>query len=240
MRRARKLPPLNVSDDSAAPLQIAEGTSSAYYNDQPAAEAYRLLRTSVVLSIESGASKTILITSSQPGEGKTTTTINTAISMAQFGASVLVIDCDLRTPRAHEALNAPQEPGLTTYLSSQADIDSLIQKLRIPGLSFLASGPVPSTPAELLSSEKMKELLDILAQRYDYILIDSPPMINLADTIILSTLVDGVLLVVQGGKSNRDLVRRVRQELSNVGANILGVVLNNVNPRFVGYSSYNS
>ncbi len=194
----------------------------------PAAEAYRMLIASLMLSVESSAAKTLLITSSQPGEGKTTTTINAAISMAQLGASVLVIDCDLRTPRVHERLSVSQNPGLTGYLSGKAKLTDVIQQSDIPGMSLLPSGPIPSNPVGMVNSRKMKEMLHRLAPQYDHILIDSPPLINLADPLILSTLVDGVILVAHVGKSDRDAVRRTRQDLSYVGANILGVVLNNI------------
>ena len=117
-------------------------------------------------------------------------------------------------------------------------IDKLIQKLPVPNLSLLPSGSIPPNPAELISSERMKELLVMLSERYDHILIDSPPLINVTDPVILSTMVDGVILVVQGGKSTRDVVRRTRQELSAVGAKIFGVVLNNVDLRKGGYSDY--
>jgi capsular exopolysaccharide synthesis family protein len=212
-------------------------------NRSPVAEAYRVLRTSVLLSSGGSPPQIILITSSQPGEGKTTTVVNTAISLAQVGASVLIIDCDLRTPMVHEMFGLGQGPGLSTYLSSDAQIDALIQKLQIPNLSVLPAGPVPPNPSELISAKKMREMLSALAERYDHILIDSPPLINLADPLQLSTLVDGVILVVYGGKSTRDMVLRAREELLAVGADICGVVLNNadlqrngINPRH--YASY--
>lgn len=207
-------------------------------NQSSAAEAYRVLRTSVLLSAAGRPPKTILITSGQPGEGKTTTVVNTAISLAQMGASVLIIDCDLRRPTTHKVLGVDQAQGLSTYLSRDVRLDELIQRLPIANLSLLPCGPVPPNPAELIISEKMKDLLQDLAGRYDHILIDSPPLINVTDPVILSTMVDGVILVVHGGKSTRDVVRRARQELSNVGAKIFGVVLNNVDLRRDGYDNY--
>ncbi|HVF91893.1 MAG TPA: polysaccharide biosynthesis tyrosine autokinase [Blastocatellia bacterium] len=214
------------------------GQLMALDNRSSAAEAYRVLRTSVLLSAAGNPPKTILITSSQPGEGKTTTTVNTAISLAQLGASVLVIDCDLRKPTTHKVLGADPSRGLSTYLSRSIEIDGLIQKLQIPNLSLLPCGPIPPNPAELISSAKMKHMLQLLADRYDHILIDAPPLINVADPVILSTLVDGVILVVHGGKSTRDIVRRSRHELAGVGAKIFGVVLNNVDLRNEGYENY--
>jgi capsular exopolysaccharide synthesis family protein len=207
-------------------------------NQSSAAEAYRVLRTSVLLSAAGRPPRTILITSGQPGEGKTTTVVNTAISLAQMGASVLIIDCDLRRPTTHKVLGVDHTQGLSTYLSREVPLDALIQKLPIANLSLLPCGPVPPNPAELIISEKMKDMLHELSGRYDHILIDSPPLINVTDPVILSTMVDGVILVVHGGKSTRDVVRRARQELSTVGAKIFGVVLNNVDLRRDGYDNY--
>ena len=215
----------------AQPLMALDTRSSV-------AEAYRVLRTSVLLSTAGNPPKIMLVTSGQPGEGKTTTVVNTAISLAQLGASVLIIDCDLRRPAAHKLLNAPSTQGISTYLSRNIELDSLIQKLKIPNLSFLACGPIPPNPAELVSSDRMKDLLQKLSERYDHILIDSPPLINVTDPVILSTMVDGVILVVHGGKSTRQIVRRARQELTTVGAKIFGVVLNKVDLRREGYDDY--
>ena len=193
------------------------------------AEAYRAIRTSVLLSNAANPPKVILITSSQPGEGKTTTVINTAISLAQLGSSVLIIDADLRKPSTHKGFGVRRSRGLSTCLTDGQGADGLIQKLSIPNLSLLPCGPIPHNPAELISSDAMKDLLKQLAGRYDHILIDSPPLMYVTDPVILSTLVDGVILVVHGGKSTRDAVCQSRTMLTNVGAKIFGVVLNKVN-----------
>lgn len=202
------------------------------------AEAYRTLRTSVLLSTAGHAPKTILFTSSRPGEGKSTTTINTAISLAQLNASVLVIDCDLRKPVTHKMLSIGNGPGLSTYLSSNMEINGLIRETQIPNLSLLPCGPIPPNPAELLSSDKMREMLRTLAWRFDHILIDSPPLMNVTDPVILSTMVDGVVIVVHGGETPRDHLRRARHELVSVGAKIFGVVLNNLDIKRQGYDDY--
>ena len=202
------------------------------------AEAYRILRTSVLLSTAGSPPKTILITSAQPGEGKTTTAINTATSLAQLGAAVLLVDCDLRKPSVHKVLGLEKSEGLSTYLSRKVDVEELIQPLPVPNLWVLPSGPVPPNAAELISSAQMKELLGALGDKYDHIVIDSPPLINVTDPVILSTMVDGVILVVQGGKSTRDVVRRARAELATANAKVFGVVLNNVNLKREGYDDY--
>src|SRR4029078_10047911 len=140
-----------------------------------AAEAYRVLRTSCLLSAAGQPPKTVLITSGQPGEGKTTTAINTAISLSQLGASVLIVDCDLRRPTTHKVLGVDHIQGLSTYLShSNISLDDVIQKLPIANLSLLPCGPIPPNPAELIIADRMKEMLKELSLRYDHIIIDSP------------------------------------------------------------------
>jgi capsular exopolysaccharide synthesis family protein len=207
----------------------------------PAGEAYRLLRTSIMLSEneEGFKPKTWLITSGQPSEGKTTTTINVAISITQLGRSVLIVDCDMRTPTVHEKLRVDQEPGLSTYLSGDVKLKDVIRKSDIPGLSFIPSGPIPNNPCELIGSKKMKEIVKKLAESYDYVMFDSPPLANLADPLILSTIVDSVILVVSG-KSNWEAVNHARQGLSSIGANVFGVVLNDIAVNRIPYYGYYS
>jgi len=198
----------------------------------PLAEAYRQLRTSVLLSSAGGAPKTLLVTSSQPAEGKTTTAVNTAISLAQTGASVVVIDADMRRPRLHTILEGDNSRGLSTILASkltEAEMLTMIEQHESSGLYVLSSGPIPPNPAELTGSEQMRRLIDILSKSFDYIVIDSPPIASFTDGVLIAAMVDGVLLVVHGGHSSRGVVRRARQVLQEVGAKIFGVVLNNVN-----------
>lgn len=213
------------------PGSATETTALAMVSDarSPVAESYRHLRTSLLLSSAGQPPKTILVTSSQPSEGKTTTAINTAFMLAQTGAEVLIIDCDLRRPRLHAHFGAPNTRGLTNWLSGETDIDALVQTYGPDNnLKFLTSGPVPPNPAELLGSDEMRKLLGVLTERFAHVVIDSPPAISFTDASILSTMVDGVVLVVHGGRSSRAVVRRAKQQLLDVGAHIFGVVLNNV------------
>jgi capsular exopolysaccharide synthesis family protein len=214
-----------------SPAAPSESTALAMIDDarSPIAESYRHLRTSLLLSSAGQPPKTILVTSSQPSEGKTTTAINTAFMLAQTGAEVLIVDCDLRRPRLHAHFDISNSRGLTNWLSGEPDLDQLLQTYdKLPNLKLLTSGPVPPNPAELLGSDQMRKLLGLLSERFGHIIIDSPPAISFTDASILSTMADGVVLVVHSGKSSRAVVRRAKQQLLDVGAHIFGVVLNNV------------
>jgi len=209
----------------------------------PLAEAYRHLRTSVLLSTAGRAPKSVLVTSSLPGEGKTTTAVNTAISLAQTGAGVVIIDADMRRPRLQRIFDMQGQEGLSSILSSDTSEDEMLAMIRndeASGLSVLTSGPIPPNPAELLGSDQMRRLLAALQAKYAHVVIDSPPVSSFTDGVLISTMVDGVLLVVHGGKSSRHIVRRSKQLLNDVGAKILGVVLNNVSLQSHDYYYYQS
>jgi capsular exopolysaccharide synthesis family protein len=192
------------------------------------AEAYRALRTSLLLSSAEHAPRTIMITSSYPAEGKTTIVANTAISLAQTDASVVVLDADMRRPRCHKILRLGNDVGLSSYLSGRAELDSLIQKHAIPNLSVITAGPVPPNPAELLSSNRLRTLIEELSARFDHVIIDSPPVINVSDALIVSPVVDGVVIVVKSGQTPREAVLRTKQALVDVNARVFGVVLNSI------------
>jgi polysaccharide biosynthesis transport protein len=216
---------------SAAPTNGSESTALALIEEvrSPVAEAYRHLRTSLLLSSAGQPPRTILVTSSQPSEGKTTTAVNLAVMLAQTGADVLLLDCDLRRPRVHSHFHLPNARGVTNYLSGEAQVSSLVQEYeKLPNLKVITSGPVPPNAAELLGSEEMRRLLHLLSENFQHIVSDSPPAISFTDASILSTMVDGVMLVVHGGRSSRAVVRRAKQQLLDVGAHIFGIVLNNV------------
>ncbi|MBA3335010.1 MAG: polysaccharide biosynthesis tyrosine autokinase [Acidobacteria bacterium] len=198
------------------------------------AESYRQLRTSILLSTAGRAPKSLLITSSMPSEGKTTTAINTAISLAQTGAKVLIIDADMRRPRLHSVFDVSNAQGLSTLLSSELTEDEMLNVIEYnedSRLNLLTSGPVPPNPAELIGSEQMTNLLNVLQKNFTHVVVDSPPIASFTDGVLIASMVDGVILVVNSGKSSRQVVRRSRQLLMDIGAKILGVVLNNVNLR---------
>jgi capsular exopolysaccharide synthesis family protein len=197
----------------------------------PVAEAYRHLRTSVLLSTAGRPPRTLLITSSVPSEGKTTTAVNTGISLAQTGSKVLVIDADMRRPRLHSIFNLKNDHGLSGLLSQEAtesEIASAIQYEETSGLYVLTAGPVPPNPAELLGSNQMVRLISMVADKFTYVVFDSPPIAAFTDGVLIAAMVDAVLLVVHSGRSSRKVVARARKRLQDVGARIIGVVLNKV------------
>jgi succinoglycan biosynthesis transport protein ExoP len=207
----------------------------------PLAEAYRHLRTSILLSSAGGAPQTLLVTSSQPSEGKTTTAVNTALILEQTGAHVLVIDADMRRPRLHSIFELDNQRGLSTILASkmgEQEILDTIEHHKESGVDVLTSGTVPPNPAELIGSESMQKLMAVLKSKYTHIVFDSPPIASFTDSVLISSLVDGVLLVVHGDHVSRSIVRRSRQVLQEVGAKIFGVVLNNVSLRPSDYYYY--
>ncbi len=205
----------------------------------PLAEAYRHLRTSILLSTAGRPPRTLLVTSSMPSEGKTTTAVNTAMSLAQTGARVLIVDADMRRPRLHSIFNLKNDQGLSALLSreaSEGEVSSAIQHDEESGLFILTSGPVPPNPAELLGSEQMVKLITTVTPNFTHVVIDSPPVAVFTDGVLIATMVDGVLLVVHSGKSSRKVIARARKMLLDVGARIIGVVLNKVEA--AGSNSY--
>jgi succinoglycan biosynthesis transport protein ExoP len=192
-----------------------------------AGESYRSLRAAVMYSKAGGAPKTVLITSSSPGEGKTVTAINGAVAFAQLSGRVLLVDCDLRRPRCHRVFNLDKGVGLADVLAGQSEYTSAIKPTTLPNLWVMTAGATVPSPAELLASVEMQRLVGDLKGVYDYVFFDSPPLVPVSDTLALATMVDGVVVVIDSSTS-RHTVRSTCGQLDQVGAKILGVVLNRV------------
>jgi capsular exopolysaccharide synthesis family protein len=201
-------------------------------------EAYRNIRTSILLSFSEKPPKRILLTSPNPFEGKTTTVINTAIALAQTGAQVVIIDTDLRKPRIHKIFDEENGVGLSNFLSGRAELESIVKGTEIPNLFYIPSGPIPPNPSELIGSNLFKSMMASLEERFDHIVLDSPPVLGFADSIILSTFVDGIILVVLGGKTPRETLQRAKEVLQQVNAKILGVIINRVDIHRSDYGYY--
>ncbi len=201
-------------------------------------EAYRSLRTSILLSHSGRPPQTVLVTSALPGEGKTTTSLHTAVVLAQTGARTLLIDMDMRKPALARIMGVDGSRGMSNYLSGNSDLSSQIQPGKIPNLFVLAAGPHPPNPAELIGSDRMLTGLSLVKDYFKYIVIDSPPIMSVTDALILANMVDGVVLVIHGGKTPRDAVQKASERLVGVGGRVLGALINNVDIRKSEYSSY--
>jgi capsular exopolysaccharide synthesis family protein len=205
-------------------------------------EAFRSLRTSLLLSTAGHPPKFILFTSATPSEGKTTTASNLACILAQGAVRVLLIDADLRRPNVHHRFGLTGKLGLTTVLAGTSTLEEALQRVpEMPNLDILPSGPVPPFPSEMLSSESMRTLLERLGGQYSHIVIDSPPILSVTDGVILGRVVDAVVLVIRHGKSNKNIMRRARDLLARSGAPVAGLVLNAVDlnsPEYYGYYGY--
>ncbi len=203
-----------------------------------ASESYRGIRTSVLLSSAESAPQVILITSAGPREGKTITAANLAITMAQAGSKVILLDCDMRKPKMHKVFNMPRDRGISNLLVGKGNPESDIINTQISNLDIIPCGPIPPNPSEMLGSARMVSLLDALRKRYTRILIDSPPSTAVTDSVILSKSVDGVILVIRAGETVREFTKNAIGQFQAVGANVLGAVLNCVDMSKDSYYYY--
>ena len=194
----------------------------------PVAEAFRALRTAVLFSTPAAPPKMLLVTSASASEGKTVNSLNLAATLAEAGSRVLLIDVDLRKSGCHRVLGVANERGLSSFLAGLVDLSSVIHDLEAPRISFIPAGPAPPNPAELVASVRMREALEELRDRYDFLILDSPPVLPVTDAVVLAREVDGVVLVVKGHDTPRELIRRARDQLVQANTHLLGAVINNV------------
>lgn len=204
----------------------------------PFAEAFRTLRTNLAFTNPDLPSKILLITSTGPLEGKSTTIANLAVVLAQGGNRTLVIDADLRKPTMHKIFEKQNQRGLSNALVDQAETKDLVQATDVPNLNVITSGPLPPNPAELLGSARMKALLPALAEGYDHVLFDTPPVLAVTDAAVLASLVDGVILVARAGSTRIDHLKEAKAALEMTGVRLIGTVLNGLRPESDGYYYY--
>lgn len=204
------------------------------------AEAYRTLRTNIQYASFDKELRRILVTSSGPGEGKSTTAANLALSIAETGKSVLLIDCDLRKPSVHKKFKISNEKGVTNFLLGEVTFEQAT-KVYKNKLFIMTAGTIPPNPAEMLSSNKLKNFLKKVSDQFDMVIIDSPPVMAVTDAQILSTITDGVILVITSGQTEKAMAIKAKESLKKVNANIIGVVLNRLkeeNGKSYGYGYY--
>lgn len=210
-------------------------------NDHSATtEAYRVLRTNLQFASVDRPLHTLMVTSPAPSEGKSMTSANLAAAVARAGRQVILVDADLHRPRLHRVFNLTNNVGVTSaLLADHPSVEGLLQETQIPGLRVLTAGPLPPNPAELLGSSRMKDLIAALNAHADMVILDTPPVVALADAAILSTHTDGVLLVLDAAHTRREVARRALASLGQVKARVIGVLLNRVPTRGAGYYYYN-
>lgn len=203
-----------------------------------AAECTRSIRTNLLFMSPDRRFKRMLVTSSGPQEGKSTTAINLGITMAQSGNRVLVIDTDMRRPRLHKAFGVSNEVGVSSLVVGEGRLDDALKTTDVPNLFMLPCGPIPPNPAELLHTKAFGDLLDQLGTKFDLLILDSPPVGAVSDAVVLATLVDGVVVVLKAGKTQRDLAKRTVKALRDVKANVYGAILNDVDLKKSKYGDY--
>lgn len=210
------------------------------YSPTPIGEAYRSLRTNIMFSKSIGRIQTMCITSTSPGDGKSFTAANLAITMAQQKSSTLLIDCDLRRGVLHNTFGVPKEPGFTNFLTSSHSAIEYINETHIPNLSIISCGSLIPNPSELLGSHQMRRFLDEMRRKFDLIVFDTPPLNAATDAVVIGTQVDATVIVVRAGKTDRSVARQKLELFQNVPAKVIGVVLNGTSADLAheGYSYY--
>lgn len=198
-------------------------------------EAYKALRTNILFSLPEEKSNKIIITSSLASEGKSTTCVNTAISFAETNKKVIIVDCDLRRPNIANLLDVPQKPGLSNVLVRMTDLKSAIRHNVRENLDVLVSGEIPPNPSELLDSVKMQEVIETLSQEYDYVFIDTPPVLAVTDTAVLTKYCSGVLLLAHYNQTDKGAVSEAVEQLRLANAKILGGIFNGIEADGEGY-----
>lgn len=193
----------------------------------PIAEAYRTLRTNIQFAKVDGDLRVIMLTSAGPGEGKSTTTANTAVAIAQSGKKVIILDCDLRKPVQHKIFGK-RNRGITNILVEDRSVAELIQDTDIDNLRVLTSGPIPPNPSELLGSVKMQEIINCTKELADVVVIDAPPTVAVTDACVLASSVDGIILVLGAGEVRPEMAQKAKELLTKANGHILGVILNRV------------
>jgi capsular exopolysaccharide synthesis family protein len=235
---ARALPRLKSSNASQKASRPDQDLVIVREARSPAAEAIRTLRTNLMFSQAVRSMRTLVVTSASPSEGKTTTASNLAVSFAQQGMRVLLLDCDLRRARLHRIFGIAREPGLSDLVLGYADEEAVTKLTAIPGLYVIPSGKLPPNPAELLGGDAMRRTMTTLTEGYDLIIVDTPPLLAAADAAILATLADGVILVLRAGSTESTAAQQTVQQLSAVGARVIGAVLNDPDTQVPKYGAY--
>lgn len=220
-----------MTEKSAGPVAYTQPKS-------PVSESYRTLRSNLGFSSVDRSCRSILVTSPNPKEGKSTTAANLAVTLAQAGNRVVLVDADLRKPMQHRLFNLGNQQGLTNCIIQDRDLRELVQQGEVENLDILTSGPIPPNPAEVLGSERSSAFWKRLLEDYEYLIVDAPPVLAVTDASILASLLEGVILVVRSGVTRNDLAKKALEQLHKANARIIGTVLNGLNMNSSDYQYY--
>ena len=226
--------------DSEKAKSISSQIVTHDYSPTPVGEAYRALRTNILFSKSLGPIRSLIVGSVSPGEGKSFTAANLAITLAQQKSKTLIIDADLRRGVLHNSFNCPKKPGLTNYLTGVVPLESVLSETYIPNLSLITCGSLIPNPSELLGSNRMRRFVEGISKRFNFIIFDTPPLSAASDAVILGSFVDAVAILIKSGKTNREYVQNKLELFQNVQAKVIGVILNcaGVEVAHEGYSYY--
>ncbi len=224
--------PLRAVSDASGGLPAVKSVDLVSHTDPQSAfaEAFRILRTSILLASAEHPPREIVVTSSEPGDGKSTVSVNLAVVLTQLGRRVLLVDADLRRPTIHEILNVHNDIGLSNYLTGNASFEEAVRNYDVPNLTVMTSGPIPPTPSELLGSSKLEGLIGMTGEQgpFDHIVFDSPPVVAVSDSIILASRVDSTVLTVRSGQTSREVLVQCIKRLQQSRASVVGTVMNGV------------
>jgi tyrosine-protein kinase Etk/Wzc len=239
------IPEINFQDvfdfqDSEKIKQVDQQLVTHDYSPTPVGEAYRSLRTNLMFSKENSRPQSLVITSNEPGDGKSFTAANLAITLAQLRSSTLLIDSDLRRGVLHNTFGVPKEPGFSNYLTSALPLNSIIKETHIPNLSLITCGSLIPNPSELLGSPQMKRFLDEARRKFELVIFDTPPLNAATDAVVVGTQVDGAVVVIRAGKTDRNLAKQKLELFNTVPARVIGAVMNGTTTDMAhpGYSYY--
>ena len=221
-----------------SPKELKRNLITMINPKSPISEQYRTIRTNIQFSMIDSSFKVLACTSPSSGEGKSTTIANLAVTFAQQGQKVLLIDADLRKPTIHHIMEVSNHIGLTTVMTRKTTVKEAISATKIQNLSLLPSGPLPPNPSELLGSKMMKSLIEGLAQRYDLILFDTPPVLIVTDAQVLGNRCDGVILVLKKGQTEKKSLVRAKERLDRTQANVIGAILNGADAKSTNYNYF--
>lgn len=220
------------------PKKAAPSSSVSTKSSFQVVEAYKAIRINLLFALSTSSEHSVIITGAEPDVGKSTTTANLAVTMAQMGARVLVVDADMRKPMLHKIFRQPNHEGLSHVLGGLQSFEAAVHRDVFSGLDVLSAGPIPPNPSELLGSERMAQFLSQATQQYDFVFLDTPPVNVVADALTFQNMAGGVLLIARQRHTHYDELEKAAEKIKSLGGNVLGVIINDVRESYKSYAAY--